>query len=173
VTADIESMDSFATAFARTLKLDANPELRDHLAGIVDRGEASERELETIPLLAGKLSANEERGIRRTLQQIDMEPPPALSSYLLEAADARRGFIASWNAEGARNHKAAILGMIGSGAAGVALAIWMLVTKQAPPVEAVLDSGLAASFGAVLSTVYGFSRAGVIDGEISSYGVYD
>ncbi len=157
-------------AYARSLGIDQNPHLRDYLAELATAGSATSKQLSIIPGLSGNLSVAEENAVRRTLDVLDGSPAcPALETYLTEGADARVNFIAARNHEGAANERSTKFMAIGAGVGGA----FGLVLGIATGLPAVAIAGLySGAIGATLSAVFGYSRAGAIDSNISNYGRY-
>jgi hypothetical protein len=160
-----------ATAYSKSLHLAANPDLRDQLTEIFTAGKLTPEDAKAIPVLAGKLSRNEQAAIEKTIASVSNgDVPPALAQYLADGAAERRELVARVDQKGLANDrmtKIASAAYLVLGALGVGIG---LATGHP---EIAVASGGGGTFAATLATVFGYSRAGTIDAEIASYGVYE
>ncbi|MFO0723228.1 MAG: hypothetical protein U1E65_05575 [Myxococcota bacterium] len=157
-----------ADAFQQSLYLDANPHLRDHLGELVKTGKASPADLDAIPVLAQRLSFDEEAAIKRTLELLEVSPSPKLAAYLDQEISARNRFVAEANARGASNHRATMIALVVDGLAALAGVGYGLFTGN---FDLAIAFGMGGAAGGAISTTFGFSRAGTIDADIEHYGV--
>jgi hypothetical protein len=150
----------------QSMHLRVNTKLRDHLATLVEKGHASERDLNLIPSLAGALSETEERAIRQLIDELHIKRlPRELKVYLRDAAKTRDAFFDRLNALGRTNFFSTMGCIIGSWVVGVAE---MFVDPEN------WEAGLlGAAFGATVAVFIGYSNACRIASKGHSYGVYD
>lgn len=162
--------DRVARAYAQSLHLVFNEELRDHLTEMFSAKSATPEQQAAIPILAGVLSVREQAAIERTLGELGVEPTPALRTYLAEGAQCRADYAAMWNDEGQRTvsfvKSTAIVSAVLS-----FLGIVLGVATGHPDIA--WNAPLGGAFAATLGATYGYSRAGVIDDRIAAYGVLD
>lgn len=162
---------SVAQAYARSLRLPSNPELRALLTDIYIAGRATKKQLSAIPVLTGKLSTQEQAAIEKTLSAVgQLGSSPALQDFLERGASERERYVAGLahaQAANVRNANAGIvMGTVASVlgiAAGFALGDMGLV----------LASPVGGFVGGAAAVTFGFSRGGALDAKGRQFGVFD
>lgn len=162
---------SVAQAYARSLRLPKNPELRDLLTDIYVAGRATQKQLAAIPVLTGKLSTQEQAAIEETLSAVgQLDASPAIKDFLERGAVERERYVAGLARAGAANERntnagiamgtiATVMGV----AAGFALGDLGLV----------LASPFGGFVGGAAAVTFGFSRAGALDARAQRFGVFE